>query len=796
MKKKCVMLATVLAVLAAGTGCTENDMDEIAYVPPEAERYENHIEIEGQWGASAATGEDGQYGIGDPFVMRWNGKYYLYPSTSDPCDGIKVFESDDLIHWTYRGMAVAESEATVHGAYAPEVVYYNGYFYLCQSRAGQGHYIYRSESPTEGFELISKTENGTEGDLNYGNLGMGIDGSFYVSDDGKLYLLHTSTPAGLKYNEITDVENICGSTIGATGTLGNANLNHWIEGPGIFRRGDFSYLTYTGNHVTSKGYRVAYSYAEDLSSLSGFVQPKDNVTIMDTADEHSGLGHASNVTGPDLDSVYTAYHSLVGAGPARRYNVDRYFAWGGLLTANGVTHRPVFVPDAPDAQAQDESGLTRSSRGYVLGETEDFFTAEFNFIAGETNTLFFGGDRYTVTVGADAVTLSSGGTVLAQKQIALPVGKLNTVRVENGDGVGYLYLNGMRVISYAAEAAPGELGYGQTDGIRYTAFTNDVFGTSDFEAVKNFPTKFPAVTYLKGERRGFSIADAARVQGGVRVGEKQSVSRVGDDYAVMLERRDWVKYAVDIPSDGTYSLAATVTRASAGAELTVTIGDTTLECTIPETAGEGDTVKVTLGRMQLSGGVDTMKVRVEKGSVGLIMFETHENAGDAAVSLADFQTLRGDVVNTGSSVVLTGGSQDAVALWGNAGVADFEATVTYRAHVGVGSNLGIMIRAEHYSWHASQPTQSWRGYYLELGSQIIELSRYDYSEEMMQATRYAADENEHTLTIRAQSNRITILLDGKQLFSVEDDCAFVSGRLGAFVSSGSLEILGLTFTAL
>lgn len=138
MKKKCVMLATVLAVLAAGTGCTENDMDEIAYVPPEAERYENHIEIEGQWGASAATGEDGQYGIGDPFVMRWNGKYYLYPSTSDPCDGIKVFESDDLIHWTYRGMAVAESEATVHGAYAPEVVYYNGYFYLCQSARDRG----------------------------------------------------------------------------------------------------------------------------------------------------------------------------------------------------------------------------------------------------------------------------------------------------------------------------------------------------------------------------------------------------------------------------------------------------------------------------------------------------------------------------------------------------------------------------------------------------------------------------------------------------------------------------------
>ena len=46
------------------------------------------------------------------------------------------------------GYAVPESDETSHGAYAPEVIYYDGYFYLCQSRAGQGHYIYRSESPT------------------------------------------------------------------------------------------------------------------------------------------------------------------------------------------------------------------------------------------------------------------------------------------------------------------------------------------------------------------------------------------------------------------------------------------------------------------------------------------------------------------------------------------------------------------------------------------------------------------------------------------------------------------------
>jgi len=80
--------------------------------------------------------------------------------------------------------------------------------------------------------------------------------------------MHTSVPAGLKYNEITDTADIRPATIGKTQDLENANLHHWIEGPGIFRRGDYSYLTYTGNHVISKGYRVAYSYAPSSTACS------------------------------------------------------------------------------------------------------------------------------------------------------------------------------------------------------------------------------------------------------------------------------------------------------------------------------------------------------------------------------------------------------------------------------------------------------------------------------------------------------------------------------------------------
>lgn len=813
MKRRDIILAILAAALMTGTGCSDGKTDrgeEIEYLPVETERYENHIEIEGQWGSSTATGPDGEYGIGDPFVMRYNGKYYLYPSTSDPCDGIKVFESEDLVNWTYKGLAVAETEATSHGAYAPEVIYYNGWFYLCQSRGGKGHYIYRSESPTEGFTLFSKSDNGDPEDIDYGNLGMGIDGSFYLSDDGKLYLLHTSTPAGLKYNEITDSENIRPSTLGKTEVLGDANLRHWIEGPGIFRRGDYSYLTYTGNHVISKGYRVAYSYAENLTDLSGFTQPVENVTLIDTDDEHYGLGHSSNVVGPDLDSVYTAYHSLVGNGPARRYNVDRYLSSGSVLTANGTTHRPVMVPASPTAEARDGSGLKNENGRYVLGETGEYFTAEYNFFPSEGQELYFGAAEkgYIIRLTDSGISLikQSDGTesVIAEKEVLYPKARLNTVRVENGDGVGYVYLNGMRIISYSAEASAGAVGYKTQTGVEYTAFTNDVFGTSDFEAVKNFPTKFPATAYLKGENRGFSIADAKREPGGLRVGEKQKIRKIDseDAYAVVLGKEDWVKYGVDVPSDGKYSVAARVSTKSGGAKLKITVGNSELLCTIPDTASSGsETVKVSLGRLELKKGVQAMRVEVLSGKAELITFEVHDGAEDNAeenVNLSEFEKVRGHVEYDGNALAVTGEDTHSVALWGNPGISDFEAEISFRCELSSNSDLGIMLRAENYSYYSQQPVQSWQGYYLQLSRQLITLNRYDYGEETLQAARIGdiSDGASHTLSVRAESNRFIVVLDDKYRIEAADDCAFMSGRLGIFSTSGRIEILTLRYRAL
>ena len=113
------------------------------------------------------------YGFGDPFVMRYNGTYYLYVSTKDGCTGIKCWSSPDLVNWTYEGLCTKAVETC--GAYAPEVYYYNGYFYMYTSPAGNGHYVLRSTSPTEGFEVVTD------------NMGMSIDGSVFIDNDGKWY---------------------------------------------------------------------------------------------------------------------------------------------------------------------------------------------------------------------------------------------------------------------------------------------------------------------------------------------------------------------------------------------------------------------------------------------------------------------------------------------------------------------------------------------------------------------------------------------------------------------------------
>ena len=107
----------------------------------------------------------------DPFVLRFNGRYYLY--CTNP--GVRCWQSDDLLHWTFRGEVVPEDEFPGLVPFAPEVVYKNGWFYMYTSPHGLGHYVLRSDSPLGPFRKITP------------NIGHAIDFSIFIDDDGAWY---------------------------------------------------------------------------------------------------------------------------------------------------------------------------------------------------------------------------------------------------------------------------------------------------------------------------------------------------------------------------------------------------------------------------------------------------------------------------------------------------------------------------------------------------------------------------------------------------------------------------------
>ena len=131
--------------------------------------------------------------IGDPFILRFNGRYYLYPSTCDEVEGVRCFVSDDLVNFTCYGL-VAESPILAY-AYAPEVIYHNGEFIMCTSPRGRGHYFLKSKSPLGPFTFITD------------NLANMIDGSFILDKENRLHFLRADHN-GISYLDFVDNKKV------------------------------------------------------------------------------------------------------------------------------------------------------------------------------------------------------------------------------------------------------------------------------------------------------------------------------------------------------------------------------------------------------------------------------------------------------------------------------------------------------------------------------------------------------------------------------------------------------------
>ena len=545
-----------------------------------------------------------EYGNGDPYVMKFNGTYYLYVSTRDNEKGVKCWSSRDMVNWKYEGNCIAEGNSmdTSKAAYAPELAYYNGKFYMYTSPAGQGHYVFESDNPTGPFEKVTD------------NFGHSIDGSVFVDDDGKWYFYYASD-RGIRVEEMSSPTALTGEEV----TLGGTQMNPgggWTEGSFLIKKGGRYFLTYTGNHVHSKGYRINYSVG---TSPKNFQKGMGNPVLLNTEDGIVGLGHSSTVLGPDLSTYYLIYHNLEGRNqwgwPIRNMNMDRIAFNGDKMTVLGPTTTEQDDPALPKICGYFDSADTPgwSAAGGNAGEenpaavndgwldmkentsflSEDTlagnYTAEYN-VSSESKTGEIGGYfAYTdennygkagidLSAGTLKITKKTGGTeTISEKNIAKSFNRdydfsaLHTLRIQRekirkgNDGntteeeqYTFYFDNrevGKEVISGIGD---GRIGYYTKDcsaRMGFIAGSQEYGDSGIFNAYKPVPGVIQAVHFNDGKdgyydktpNNHLGLNEGYYRNTPVDIGYTDQQFRIGWN-----QTGEWYKYNIQVAETGTY----------------------------------------------------------------------------------------------------------------------------------------------------------------------------------------------------------------------------------------------------
>lgn len=762
-----LLITTVLM-----TGCTSKYVGNENNINVENE-YLNSFTLEDEW-------EDG-YGIGDPYILRYDGRYYLYVSTHDYKIGVKCWSSDNLVDWKCEGL-VTEEKKTL-GAYAPEVIYWDGYFYMYTSSAGKGHYVLQSDSPTGPFKLISD------------NIGMSIDGSVFIDDNAKWYFYYAS-PKGIMAAPMkspTEVEE--------TKVVDNTFMNWWTEGPSVIKRDDIYYMTYTGNHVKSTGYRVNYSISVE-SPITGYKEGVNNPILINTSEDFNALGHSSSVLGPDLDSYYITYHNLVGEKgfPLRKLNIDRLVFNGEKMSVLGPTNFNQPSPNMPQFYTWVNNDTDNKMKDIEEGEekftvsndeTSEVFTAEFSFSnVRDSNvcivTSYKDSKNYgeiNIDIEANKVSMKSieNGNESLISENTLPYkfdfSKMHTVRIKNNPNKTEVLLDNIKVLTTDNGFKAGSIGYkyakNQAD-YSVLAFTNESFGTSDSKTIKAIPGRIDAIHYSGSDYEIPTIE------------YKDSISAI-----TLNEKGKSVLYNINIKEDYNYGVDAIIKSADTKGKVDILVdGKKALTCTIDGNENSNEWLKKCLGEMKLKKGYHQMELKLREGVLNIESLDIYkvntkvkyENNLSKVPSDAEWNLIAGWTSLNDATENL--GDEINRAFYGNDEFKIQSLSVDF-ALGNVINDVGIYFNATNESVYKEQVTDSMFGYYLQVQEEKLTLYKLNYGREELISTEVKINQKEfNNFKIEIKENTILVKLNDEEVLSYDDLNLYTYGKIG-FRADGS-----------
>jgi len=233
----------------------------------------------------------GTLGIGDPAVISYEGKYYLYPTGNN--HSYHVYISDDLVHWS-KGPKVFQSGET--GVWAPDVFFSrdDGMFYLYYTVNGRIG-VASADRPDGEFRDLGTL------------LGNGIDAHMFRDDDGSYFLYYA------RYPEFAIFVQPMASPVRKKGGVVQiiAPSEEWelkdrpvTEAPWMLKYRGVYYLLYSGGSADSEHYAIGYATAKQPS---GPFTKYDKNPIIRAGNGIFGPGHAS-VTNDREGKLWLVYH--------------------------------------------------------------------------------------------------------------------------------------------------------------------------------------------------------------------------------------------------------------------------------------------------------------------------------------------------------------------------------------------------------------------------------------------------------------------------------------------------------
>lgn len=184
----------------------------------------------------------------DPDVVASpDGKtFYLTASSFQCAPGLPILKSTDLVNWTLVNYALpavppsdyyAEAPRHGKGVWAPCIRYHDGLYYIYWGDPDYGVYMVRTADPEGEWSepVLVKAGKGI------------IDTTPLWDNDGRAYLANAWAASRAGFNSVVTISEM---TPDGTRTIseprivfdGNDGVNHTIEGPKLYRRGDYYYI--------------------------------------------------------------------------------------------------------------------------------------------------------------------------------------------------------------------------------------------------------------------------------------------------------------------------------------------------------------------------------------------------------------------------------------------------------------------------------------------------------------------------------------------------------------------------